>query len=173
MSLPVIDIVVDGVSYKLTRMGALDALRFDAAGSRILGPLFRALAGSDDVKGLVSALTGADEAKIGEVLTKDVGAALAMLGLGIDEIAEKIDPEALVDLAQRMCLGRLVAPHPVAGMPVLLEKADDYDLVIGLQMSAHGHMHQLKLLWAGLRANLGPTSAGSPSSTTTPKASPA
>lgn len=166
------DLEVDGVRYNLTRMGPFDALRFDAAGSRMLGPLLRSLAMSDNAKGFLAALSGADEAKVAEVLSADLGAGLAMLGVGIDEIADKIDADVVIDLTKRMLVGRLIAPHPAHGKPVEISDVETYEEVIGMHMAAHGHLHQLKLLWAALRANLGPTSAGSPPPTTTPKASP-
>jgi hypothetical protein len=161
---------VDGVAYRLKRIGPFDALRFDTAGSRLLGPLLRALALSDNAKGVIQAMTGGDHAKIAEVLESDVGAALAMLGIGIDGVADRLDADVVIDLVRRMFIGRLVAPHPILGTPVEIADDDTYEQVIGHQMAVHGHLHQLKLLWAALRVNLGPTSAGSTQPTTTPKA---
>lgn len=173
-ALPVVDLEVDGVKYKLRRFGGWDALRFDAAAGRMLGSVLRALAVSDNAKDLLGALVGADKDqekadRLQALLEADVGAALGMLGLGIDEMMDRLDVEVLIDLTKRMFVGKLTAPR--LGHPVEIDNDETYDEVIGLLMVEHGHMHQLKLLWAGLRANLGPTSAGSRSSTTTPKAS--
>lgn len=167
---PLHDVVVDGVVYRLQRMSPFDALRFDTAGSRLLGPLLRALALSDNAKDVIAAMAGGDQSKLAAVLESDIGAALAMLGIGIDGIADRLDADVVIDLARRMFIGRLVAPHPILGTPVEVADDNTYEQVIGHQMAVHGHLHQLRLLWAALRVNLGPTSAGSTQPTTTPKA---
>lgn len=169
MALPVISLEVDGVAYQLRRLGAMDALRVDTMAGRMLGPVLRALAMSDDASSLMSALTVGESERVQAVLEKDVGAMLGMLGLTLDELAEKLDPEDVVKLAGLLFFGgRLRAPAPGGGS-VEIDGADTYEHCLGPALAEHGHMHQLKLLWAALRANLGPTTAGSTTDTTTSK----
>jgi hypothetical protein len=165
MALPVHNVVVDGELYKVRRLGPFDMRRVQTAAARMLGPVLKALALSDNAKGFLAALTGGDEAQIAAVLEKDVGAAFAMLGLTFDEFAEKLDAEEVIELEKRLFIGRLNAPWSDARVDIEDEKT--YEDVVGALMVKHGHLHGLKLIWAALRVNMGPTTAASPSPSAT------
>lgn len=160
MALPLMDIPVDGVTYRLRRVGAFDGLRLDVLALKMVGPIVKALALSDNAKGILAAFTGGDEAKVSELLDKDVGAALALLGLSLDEIADKLQGDAVIAATRLMFLkGRLNAPYGEHRVDV--DDESTFDEIVTHYSHKHGHTHALKLLWAGLRANLGPTIAGS------------
>lgn len=165
MALPVHDVLVDGELYKVRRLGPFDMLRVQTHAARMLGPVLKALALSDNAKSFLAVLTGGDEEKIAAVLEKDVGAAFAMLGLTFDEFAEKLDADEIIELAKRLFVGRLNAPW--MGARVDVEDVTTYEDVLGAQMIKHGHLHPLKLMWAALRVNMGPTTADSPSPSAT------
>jgi hypothetical protein len=159
MARPKQKIEVDGLTYWVTKCGPFDALRVDALGGKVLGPLFRALATSDSARGVLATMIQGGESKLEDVLERDAGELMMALGLSLDDLLAKFSGADLIEAVRLLVIGKVSCPY--AGAPeVLIEDATTYEDIMASAMDKHGHLHQLKLLWACLRANLGPTTAG-------------
>jgi hypothetical protein len=150
-------IEVDGVTYRVKRLRAMASLKFLARATRLLGPALRALALSGDAREFLKAATFED-AKITELLDKDVGAQFPLLMSAFGDVAETIDEDELLSCAELLLVGNLQVTKD--GHPMDVDDLKTYDACMAEAMERHGVMHQLKLLWAATRMNLFPTSAG-------------
>jgi hypothetical protein len=163
MARPKHKIEVDGLAYWVVQCGPFDALRLDALGAKAMGPLFRALASSESAREIIKKMFKGGEKEFGAELDRmldgNTGEIMMALGLSLDDLLANFGGEELIEAVGLLVIGKVSGPY--LGAPeVLIEDVGTYEDIIGAAMDKHGHMHQLKLLWACARANLGPTTAG-------------
>lgn len=154
-------IVVDGETYWVTRVDPFGAARLLALGRKMVGPLLHAFAKSGTIKGVFDEVVGRPGG-FTEILDHELGPAFfETIGEVLDRFGDKIDAEDLIQLIRLTVIDHVAGPY--GDQPKLYYEDDDtYLQAMSEQIDKHGHLHQIRLVWAVLRVNLGPISAGSP-----------
>lgn len=161
-------VTIDGHRYTIKRLNPFDQLRLGSLGARALGPMFRALSMSGSASEFAQNLLsgGREGQQLGEglkdVLNQDITVLLGMLGTTIDEIAERIDGEDLVRCIRLAVIGHISTKHVDDNVDI--EDDTTYADVVGPRVIEFGILHQLRLIWEVCKINLGPTTAGAPTS---------
>jgi len=157
-------VVVDGVTYYITKADPFAAMKLVALGRKFLGPGLRAFSTAKDMKGMIGNLLGKDGESLALLLDSEITPALfdSLADLA-DSFADKLTEDDLIKAVNLVLVGNLAGPLD-AQPKFNYEDEDTYLMAMSEQIEKHGHMHQLRLLWAALRVNLGPISAGSPTS---------
>jgi hypothetical protein len=147
---------VDGETYWVKRLRPMEASRFLVRCIRFFGPSVRSLALSDNAPGFIQAVLGSDAP--GKVLAEKLkGGDFSVLTL-IYNASDDLDEEKLVELIDLALVGQVSAM--VGGEKCGLDDLATYETVVGKAIEKHGPFHQMKLLWAAIRVNLGPISGG-------------
>jgi hypothetical protein len=159
---------IDGETYWLRRLGAIDGSRFLVRAAKLFGPSLRSLALSDDAPGFILSVLSSDQPgkKLAELMKGGDYSVFALLYNASDAFEE----EPLIELIDLVLVGQLTGL--VGGDQCKLDDLKTYETVVGRACEKHGPFHQLKLLWAAVRANLGPTFGGGDTSSQTASATP-